>query len=137
MIVGDTSSLIEANAAFYDSFEALDLDRMDAVWDHGDAVYCVHPGGELIAGWGPVHRSWAAIFAGTAYLQFIVTDVRARIAGGTGVVTCTENMLSGADGGDALGAAKAIATNVFTYDAGGAWRMVAHHASPVLRPAQP
>lgn len=135
MIGGDTSSLIEANQAFYDSFESLDLDRMDAVWDHGDAVYCVHPGAELVAGWGPVRRSWAAIFAGTAYLQFIVTDVRARVAGATGVVTCTENMLAGDEGDPSLGAAKAIATNVFTHDTGGAWRMVAHHASPVLQPS--
>jgi ketosteroid isomerase-like protein len=126
------TSLAEANAAFYAAFESLDLDRMDAVWDHGDTVYCVHPGGEVLRGWGPVRRSWAAIFAGTSYLQFIVTDVEARTAGSAGVVTCTENMLSGDGDGMVLGAAKAVATNLYVWDAGGAWRMVAHHASPVL-----
>jgi ketosteroid isomerase-like protein len=108
---------------------------MTALWDHGDAVYCVHPGSEVIRGWGPVSRSWAAIFSNTDYLQFIVTDVEARMAGSTGVVTCTENILSGA-GGDQeghLGAAKAVATNVFVRGTGGVWLLVAHHGSPVLR----
>jgi ketosteroid isomerase-like protein len=133
----EASDLVAANARFYEAFEALDLDRMDAVWDHGEAVYCVHPGGELIMGCGPVHRSWAAIFAATEYLQFIVTDVQARAAGAAGVVTCTENILSDAHEGQ-LGAAKAIATNLFVQTPGGAWQMAAHHASPVLRaPSEP
>lgn len=125
--------LQDANDAFYDAFEALDLDRMAALWDHGKDVFCVHPGSDLILGWGPVRRSWAAIFAATEYLQFIVTDVRARSE--AGVVTCTENILTdrSADGG--LGAGKAVATNVFAYR-DGRWRMTAHHASPVIRPAR-
>jgi ketosteroid isomerase-like protein len=130
------SELVAANARFYEAFEALDLDRMDALWDHGDAVYCVHPGGELIVGWGPVRRSYAAIFAATEYLQFIVTDVQARAAGTAGLVTCTENILSDAHEGH-LGTARAIATNLFVQTAGGAWQMAAHHASPVLRAAEP
>jgi ketosteroid isomerase-like protein len=129
-----SSDLVAANARFYEAFEALDLDRMDRLWDHGHAVYCIHPGGELIAGWGPVRRSWAAIFAATEYMQFIVTDVQARAAGAAGVVTCTENILSDAQEGH-LGAAKAIATNLFVRTPGGDWHMAAHHASPVLRPS--
>jgi len=125
------ASLLAANAAFYEGFESLDLDGMDALWDHGDAVWCVHPGADLIVGWGPVRRSWAAIFANTAYLQFIVTDVHARAVGDGGLVTCTENILSGAAGTD-IGGGKAVATNAFLRR-GSAWRMVAHHASPVLR----
>jgi ketosteroid isomerase-like protein len=131
------SDLVAANAAFYACVEALDHDRMTALWDRGDAVYCVHPGGEVITGWGPVMRSWAAIFASTDYLQFILTDVEARLSGTTGVVTCTENILSGAGGPADLGAAKAVATNLFVRDAGGAWLLVAHHGSPVLRTTAP
>jgi ketosteroid isomerase-like protein len=126
------TDLLAANTAFYDAFEALDHARMEALWDHGDAVYCVHPGTDVIRGWGPVSRSWAAIFASTSYLQFIVTDVEARVAGNAGVVTCTENILSEA-GGDGLGGARAVATNVFVRDPGGAWLLAAHHSSPVLR----
>lgn len=126
-------ALHKANDAFYAGFEALDLDAMEAVWDHGDHVVCVHPGAEMIIGWPNVRRSWAAIFASTSYLQFIVTDARAVVDGSAGIVTCTENILAGAGHEDHLGAAKAVTTNVFTRDGEGAWRMVLHHASPVLR----
>lgn len=132
----EVSDLTAANAAFYERFEALDMEGMAALWDHGDAVYCVHPGSEVIRGWGPVSRSWAAIFSSTDYLQFIVTDVEARLTGTTGVVTCTENILSGTGAEGHLGASKAIATNIFVRGAGGAWLLVAHHGSPVLRPAR-
>lgn len=126
-------SLEAANDEFYAAFEALDLDRMEALWDSGDGVFCVHPGSEAIVGWGPVRRSWAAIFTATDYLQFIVTDFRA--SPDTGVVSCVENILTdqGEQGGRGFGAGRAVATNVFVWRDGG-WRMAAHHASPVLRP---
>lgn len=124
-------SLRAANEEFYAAFEAFDLDRMSALWDHGDDVYCVHPGGEVIAGWGPVRRSWAAIFARSRYLQFIVTDVRVLHESGT--VTCVENILTDhAPGGRGFGAGRAVATNLFVRR-DDAWRMLAHHASPVIR----
>lgn len=131
---GESGALLAANAAFYEQFEARDLDGMAAVWDHGDAVYCVHPGGERIVGWGAVRRSWALIFASADHLQFIVTDAVAAAEGDAGWVTCTENVLSGRDDSPELGAGRAVATNLFARR-GGHWRMTAHHASPVLRPA--
>ncbi len=131
-MTGDPASLQAANAAFYERFEALDFDAMAALWDHGADACCVHPGSELIVGWGPVRRSWAAIFAATDYLQFIITDTRARVMGAAGVVTCTENVLADADGGAAIGGGRAVATNVFVWR-DGAWYITAHHASPVLR----
>lgn len=139
MTDAELAALRAANQAFYDGVEALDLDAVSAVWSHGEHVACVHPGAELIHGWPAVRRSWAAIFASTTYLQFIVTDVHAVVDGATGIVTCTENILADAGHADHLGTAKAVATNVFTRDgeADGGWRMVLHHASPVLRDDQP
>jgi ketosteroid isomerase-like protein len=129
----DPSALEAANAGFYERFEALDLDGMSDLWCHTDEVCCIHPGGSVIAGWGPVRRSWAVIFANTRYLQFIVTDVRVSVLGELGWVTCTENILTDQPGGgDDLGAGLAVATNLFTWREGG-WRMLGHHASPVLR----
>jgi hypothetical protein len=130
--VTDQAGLVAANSAFYESFEALDLDVMDALWEHDEAVFCVHPGSPVIIGWGPVRRSWAAIFASTDYLQFIVTDVVARVDGVAGWVTCTENILAGAGRQDELGSGLAVATNIFRHD-GHRWRMTGHHASPVMR----
>ncbi|MGH3664817.1 MAG: nuclear transport factor 2 family protein, partial [Egibacteraceae bacterium] len=132
MSAPDSRGLEAANATFYERFEAQDLDAMDELWAHGDDVFCVHPGSELVVGWGPVRRSWAAIFAATGYLQFIVTDVRVHAEGAAGWVACTENILSGRDVGGDLDAGKAVATNLFVWHEG-AWRMTAHHASPVLR----
>lgn len=129
----DVDALRAANDAFYEGVEALDLDAVAAVWKHGDHVACVHPGRELILGWPRVRRSWAAIFAATSYLQFIVTDVCAVVDGGSGIVTCTENILADAGHDNHLGTAKAVTTNVFSRDDDGAWLMVLHHASPVLR----
>jgi ketosteroid isomerase-like protein len=129
----DVTQLTEANDGFYASFETLQIDHMDAVWDATEDVWCVHPGTDVIHGWPAVRRSWAAIFDATPYMQFIVTDVRAVVSGDIGIVTCTENILSGSDG-PGLGGARAVATNLFAWRRG-AWRMIAHHASPVLRAA--
>lgn len=127
-----TASLEAANDAFYAAFEALDLDRMAALWKHGDDVFCVHPGSELILGWDAVRRSWAAVFSSMEYLQFIVTDVHARED--SGVLTCVENILTDGPGpgSGSFGAGRAVATNVFAL-VDGEWRMIAHHASPILR----
>lgn len=129
---GDRAGLLDANQTFYATFEALDLDAMDELWSHDAGVWCVHPGGDRIDGWGPVRRSWAAIFANTRYLQFIVTDVEAVLGDLLGTVTCSENMISGSDGGGEIGTGRAVATNVYAWQ-DGRWLMVAHHASPVLR----
>ncbi len=61
--------------------------------------------------------------------------MQARLTGDVGVVTCTENILSGAgdEEGGSLGGAVAVATNIFTRTTGGAWLLVAHHGSPVVR----
>jgi len=120
-----------ANAAFYDSFEALSLDRMEALWLQEDGAFCVHPGAEVVRGWGRVRRSWAAVFAGMDYIQFIVTNVRAQVQGELGVVSCVENVLAG-EVSDHLHGGTAVATNLFVRR-DGAWRMLAHHASPMVR----
>lgn len=130
---GDSAGLEAANARFYEALERADLDAMEALWAHDDDVHCVHPGAELISGWGAVRRSWAAVFASGQYLQLIITDVHGRLLAGTGVVTCTENALTGLPGGGLAGG-RSLATNVFVWD-DREWRMVAHHASPVLRRA--
>lgn len=130
-MTGDLGTLEAANERFYDALEAGDLDAMTGLWSDGDDAWCVHPGAELIVGAARVRRSWAAVFASGQQLQMIVTDVRCRLVAGAGVVTCTENVLTGLGGGQ-LGAARSLATNVFVA-VDGAWRLVGHHASPVLR----
>jgi len=117
--------LLDANQAFYDAHEQRDLDAMIAVWSTGDDVVCVHPGWRILRGEREVLSSWAAIFGGGGRNQFIITNVEAFVRGDVGVVTCDENLVDGSAG------ATIAATNVFERR-DGAWRMVAHHGSPVV-----
>ena len=119
------AGLSAANARFYQALEAGDLDVMIDVWSHEDTISCAHPGRPPLVGWPATAASWTAIFSGGGNPQVIVTEERLVRRGSIGWVTVTENMIS--DGH--TGAASAI--NVFEHD-GRTWRLVAHHAAPVL-----
>jgi ketosteroid isomerase-like protein len=60
----------EAEAAFYDAFGKSDLDAMMAVWADDDEIYCVHPGGQRIAGVENVRESWRRFFTNGQTLSF-------------------------------------------------------------------
>ena len=75
----DVKAVTEANEEFYAAFEALDMDRMEACWLHDEEVRCIHPGWDVMTGWPQVGRSWVAIFANSAYIQFFLTDVRVHV----------------------------------------------------------
>ncbi len=128
----DEHDVTAANTSLYEAFETADVDRMAAVWDDADpdAVVCVHPGWPMLRGRDTVLRSWAAVMAGTDYIQFFLTDVRVSVLGDVAVVTCQENVLTEvSETGD--GNAAVVATNVFVRR-GGRWRVQVHHGSPVL-----
>lgn len=120
----DEARVRAANRAFYDAFEARDLDAMSDVWEHADRVSCTHPGWRTLHGWGAVSASWFALFGGPSPLQFILTDEVVAVAGDAAWVTVDENLI-GPDGGGTV-----AAVNLFLRTAEG-WRLVAHHGSPV------
>ena len=113
-----------ANAAFYEAFEARDIDAMSEVWEHSDRVVCTHPGWQVLRGWGAVSGSWFALFRGDDPLQFILTNESVSVEGDVGWVNVDENLI-----GERIGGTVA-ALNVFAFD-GQRWRMVVHHGSPV------
>lgn len=136
----------EANAAYYAAMESGDFDALSALWldstedvndGDGSDVSCVHPGWPVLSGRGEVLRSYALIMANTEYIQFFLTDVAVSVHGSTALLTCTENILSGApapadeEGPGPLIGQLVVATNTFRHTAGG-WRLWSHHASPVL-----
>ena len=118
-----------ANERFYRAFESLDMDLMSAVWVQTERAKCVHPGWALLEGWETIARSWAAIFANTSYMRFVITDVSVHFYGHVAWVTCVEN-LSDAPGSTRV--SRILATNVYE-ELDDDWRIVHHHASPVLQ----
>jgi uncharacterized protein (TIGR02246 family) len=127
----------EVNAAFYQAFEAGDLDSMRDLWLDDRETLCVHPGALPVRGTSAISRSWALIMANTPYIQFFLTDVEVSVLEDVASVTCTENVLTADETSDddSFAGAKAVATNVFVRTTDG-WRLWIHHASPVLSTGQ-
>jgi len=128
-----TAEVRSANERFYAAIEAGDLDAMRALWVDDETSLCVHPGAVPVRGPGPIGRSWALLMAGTAYLQFVLTDVEVSLREEVATVTCTENVITAEEGGhlDSFAAGQVVGTNVFVLTPQG-WRLWVRHASPVL-----
>ena len=119
-------AVLAANQAFYDAHEERDLAAMGEIWAHDDDVVCVHPGWPILTGWATVEESWRRIFSGAGRNQFILTNVSVALMGSAARVTLEENLVD-------RGSTHAMtATNVFVRGTDGRWRIVAHHAGPVL-----
>ena len=116
--------LLAANQAFYDAFEARDLDALSDLWEHSDRVMCTHPGWATLRGWGAIVSSFTALFRSRQTLQFLLTEVRVTVNGDSAWVTVDENLL-GDQGGTTV-----AAVNVFARQREG-WRLVLHHGSAV------
>lgn len=119
------------NERFYRAFESLESSRMAAMWVQAERAKCVHPGWSLLSGWEAILQSWESIFAHTEHMRFVITDVAVHLYGQVAWVTCMENL---SDAPDTLQMAHILATNIYE-QVGEEWRIVHHHASPVLRPA--
>lgn len=131
---GDRDQVLEANRAFYDAFEALDIERMERIWLGDDSIQCFHPGWRLLRGWDAVMASWRRIFENTDEIRFVLTDVRVELRDSVAYVTLYENISSRA-GGEETGAI-VVATNIFERRAG-RWYLIHHHGSPVIEPRVP
>ena len=125
----ELDAVLDANRAFYDAFEARDLDAMSQLWEHSDRATCTHPGWPTLRGWARVAASFFALFQNDQRLQFILTEVHAHADGSTGWVSLDENVL------DVEANLAVAAMNLFTRGDDRQWRMVAHHASVITAPA--
>jgi ketosteroid isomerase-like protein len=114
--------VIAANRAFYDAFEARDMDAMSDSWEHSDRVVCTHPGWQTLRGWASVSSSWFALFSNSLPLQFILTNEAVAVEGDVAWVSVDENVI-----GESVSGTVA-ALNLFVFD-GQRWRVVAHHGS--------
>ena len=122
----------DASAAFYQAFEAQDIDAMMACWADDEDIVCVHPGGSRMVGYDAVRSAWEQLFAGDTRLSFRLDEIVVMETVGLAMQSAIEHVAT-ADG-TARGAA--VATNVFLRTPSG-WRMVCHHASPMTSVATP
>ena len=125
-----TKELARANRAFYEAFEALDIEAMARVWLDDPVARCVHPGASMIHGYERVLATWKAIFEATEAIRFELVDLEMELYGEVASVHLVERITATNDGAEQVG--EAVATNLFGRR-DGAWRLVLHHASPLAR----
>jgi ketosteroid isomerase-like protein len=115
----------DAAQAFYQAFEARDLDAMMAAWADDEEIVCIHPGGPRLVGYEAVRASFEQLFGGGERLAFRLDQLVAIDSVGLAMQSAIEHVLT--PEGKLRGVA--IATNVFMRTPSG-WRLVCHHASP-------
>ena len=122
----------DAEDAFYDSFEAHDLDGMMAVWDAADDIACVLPMSPVLQGRQAVQESWESIFRHPQPPEVEVHHRQWFESDGLAVHVVEEKVTF--PGGPPVQPAM-IASNVYRrIDRG--WRLVVHQVSPPPPPSQ-
>lgn len=129
MIEQRIAEVTQANQAFYEAFESLDIVKMDRVWAHQEYVTCIHPGWTLRSDWPEVRDSWVLIFNNTFSMKFELSEVMIQVAGDMAWVICVENIVN--QQSDEAQQAKVLATNLFER-IGDEWLLIHHHGSAVM-----
>jgi len=131
--MSDQEQVLEANRAFYQAFESLEIEKMEQVWLQAPHIVCIHPGWRRLSGWGPIMETWERIFESTFEMKFDLTDVEVMLRGDLAMVVVQENLTQ--RGYDGTTRSVVQATNVFERT-GNRWYMVLHHGSPVAAPSE-
>lgn len=121
----DERGVLATNRAFYEAFEAQDLDAMSDLWEHSERASCVHPGWTVLRGWAAVGAGWMAIFQGPRDQQFLLADEHVVVVGDAAWVTVDENILF------PDGAATVSTLNLFVRT-DGRWKIIGHHGAGVV-----
>jgi len=124
-------AIIAANRAFYNAFESLETEKMEAVWLKDPRIICIHPGWRKLVGWGPIMTSWERIFDNVFQVNFELGETEVMVSGDLAVVVVEENITQ--HGYDGISQSRVLATNVFQR-VGARWFMLMHHGSPVMGP---
>jgi uncharacterized protein (TIGR02246 family) len=130
MAAASFTSPQEAEQAFYEAFERADLDALMAVWAEDDEVFCVHPGGARLTGLASIRESFRQLLRNGANMRFQLRGVQ-QIRGGLLAVHSVYEYITLV--GERRQVNPVVATNLYA-NAGGGWRMIGHHASPVANP---
>ena len=121
----------DAALAFYQAFEAKDIEAMMTAWADDEEIVCVHPGGLRHVGYDAVRASFEQLFTGDGSLTFRLEEVVVLETVGLAMQSAIEYVYNAS--GTARGVA--VATNIFIRTPSG-WRIVMHHASsaPAIAP---
>ena len=119
-------AVLAANSEFYRAFSAHDMERMEELWKPDGSITCSHPGFAPLHSRNEIMDSWRQVF-GELNAQILPTDVRIMLLhGGTSaVVSCVERIMEASE-------SKLVATNIFEKSQNGQWRLVLHHAGPLM-----
>ncbi len=131
--MSDREQVLEANRAFYQAFQSLEIEKMERVWLQEPHIVCIHPGWRRLSGWGPIMHSWERIFESTFEMSFELSDVEVMLRSDLAVVTVQENLTQ--RDYDGMSRTVVMATNVFER-VGSRWYLVLHHGSPVAAPSE-
>lgn len=131
MQVEQRNQVYQANDAFYNAFQELDIQAMEKVWAKAAYIQCIHPGWTLIRGWDAVMASWRRIFEDTKEMSFLLSDVQITVRGPVAWATLYENITSRI--GSETVSATVLTTNIFEKSPG-RWQLIHHHGSNVVRP---
>ncbi len=114
----------DAAHAFYEAFEAADIEAMMAVWAEDEEIICIHPNGPRLIGYQAVRASWEKLFNSETRISFNFSGEIMQQTVSIAIQSLFEHVnVSGESRGVVL------ATNIFLRTAAG-WRMLMHHASP-------
>ena len=115
----------DATQAFYQAFEARDIDAMMATWAEDEDIVCIHPGGIRHVGYESVRQSFEQLFSGNGKLTFRLDQVVLLETVGLAMQSTIEHLHVADESARGI----AVATNVLMRTPSG-WRVVCHHASP-------
>ena len=115
----------DAAQAFYQAFEARDIDALMATWADDEDIVCIHPGGVRHVGYESVRHSFEQLFTGNGKPSFRLDQVVLLETVGLAMQSAIEHVHAG----DETARGVAVATNVLMRTPSG-WRVVCHHASP-------
>ena len=121
-------NIIEVNQKFYDAFNKNDIELMIGIWFNGSTSQCIHPGWDVLNGFGPIMISWQKIFTAAQDLEIKLSHLEVTTSEDLAWVTCQENLFSISSSGVQL--SKVHSTNLFK-KLNGERKMILHHASPV------
>jgi ketosteroid isomerase-like protein len=122
----------DAALAFYQAFEAGDVDAMMATWAEDEEIVCVHPGGARLMGYAAVRAGWEQLFANGTRLLFRLEQIVLIETVGLAMQSAVEQVTMSSDRNEQ---GSALCTNVLLRTPLG-WRMVMHHASPAPAPVE-